>query len=206
MPRDRKFDTWKFKLDGEEIAIEVRYSGKLFSVEYEPFGINESSSDIAALKERVEKAVREKRVKNFKPYLRVGVRGNFSPRFGGEITTSSLHLYTQVVEIGSRSAGAAVWRCKDRDRVEDGKPHVGATCGDWLRAPASYQKPDGQVALIPDTPENRAAIKTIFESFEKLRLRLLDLLNQGKIEETLALINNGGMRLLASSNDEERGE
>lgn len=162
--------------------------------------------DTAQLRKELEKRVKAAVATEWLPYLVVSTKGSvrglpaWNQRNVYGVDVADLTLEVRCVQLaetpqGKRHRWSEPASPGSREHVCDGWPTQGLDLSNLTR----YRDPaDAPVlALLPDTPENRAALEGVVQGFAQLRARLQDLLGPDRAQATLAQIAASGGSLLA---------
>lgn len=95
---------------------------------------------------------------------------------GGTLFQGRMSLRYSLVDVAKRPDGSDVWR----ERLDSGIVY-----GSSRKSHHEHDGTPSGVAVIPDTPENRAKLKVISDGLEKLGANLTLLLSQDRITKTL---------------------
>jgi hypothetical protein len=225
-PGEKKVATWKYEsragtLDVPVYMIDYSQKGRyeqqqagkvaVFRVKLDDPEIRLENTDINALKTEVWAAIKDKLSIVWRDMLYVQTEGNAHGidakdpegyRRKGERGAGKVEFDYKPVQItefnGKKMSrhlesvynGNSTW-----STASEGWPEVGH--------PSRYHYGKDKVdrsevrALIPDTPENRAALDQIADGFKALHKRLLGLLSPKSIERTLANVGTAGLLLPA---------
>ncbi len=209
----RRIDRWNFtNVDGVKFAIDVYLVTALrrdnvcssFRAICDEFAIDEDDTDIDALRKKVREKAESAVVEHiWADHFLVtfdGVREDERTALDETADDNSV-LHSVAISLSIREV-ALSGDSDDPDSQKHrdfnwGKQKVS---GGW---PWTEKDVEGgeATALVPDTPENRAALRAIVEGFEKLSARLVELMGPERIEETLAAAT--GARLLGSGEPKE---
>ncbi len=190
----RKFEVWQLD-NGSEIrtSVQVWYGHSpqhghrsfFFDLDLGDRSLKRfSHTDVKLLREKAETALKSKIAIEWQPKLLVHVRCRGDNR-GSKDTDIKLHSWGMDFKLSVETLDIGEYQGKkyQRDgRVQEGWPHVGK--------PNTFSEYD-MVAMIDDTPENRAALNSIIDNWHESRHRLLDLFNPHTIQNTITAAKAG---------------
>lgn len=136
----------------------------------------------------------EKTAITWRPHLSVEMAAGVSKRFKKERRSGecafgiALHLQVEEFEIGDR-AGEKFTRENGRG-IKKGLPETGKNLTDWTHYGLKLETLD---SYVEDTPQNREALVLLGVEFERLRLKLFDLLNPKTVQKTLTAATARGL-------------
>lgn len=118
----------------------------------------------------------------------------------GERKENELHVDVTAVLVGTDHAGRRVSKGEYgwEGRVKQGGPETGDYKARW------NDEPGGTAALVPDTPENRAALNALFAQLEALHGHLKRLMAPDALAATLAKVA-GGLPMLPAPKEGRAG-
>lgn len=206
---DRKFDVWKWcdpRVSTETFEFEVRMfrpdniaDGPIQYYIERPDDphINVRADDLAHLRNKLDKAIREWGVIKWEPVLVVVINPSRAWHVHREFGTDfAIHVHEY--ERGTR-AGKPYYRKQVKEM--NGAPARRYGVEEWVKkgvlgeTKLEMSEDGAQVAIVRDTLETRAALRAIRQGFLDLLARLKVVLGPEKAEETLSRIDVG--RLLA---------
>lgn len=221
MNKGKKIETWKFEKNRSEILVPVhlitpesheKRKRLYFRCDLEEFDIHETSENLTTLKTKVFGALDRKTDLDWKPYLQLTVDGEsemFSekPKTRNASISVSLAVSVQPILLTKTKTGEKLH--KDHPEGVPGRSQYQQSRSEYVQSgwPETkkrhlvYGRTPTVVALVPDTPENRAALNLLSTDVGKLLERLLELFAPNAAEKTLA--NAVGVRWLTEG---ERNE
>ena len=207
MARSSKFTEWEWRdpETRELIKIECRCEKDRDKVDFfvrdEKRRLNMSNADPNKLKDEVFSELTARRVVEWTHHLHVFVGGDgsweissdhFVEEDGEHVSLSqSLHVAVHPVQTAVRGDGKKVWNSRGGygGNISFGEPHVGhgelsVRVGD---------RTTGYWSLVPDTPENRRALRTIIDNMALMKTRLSKLLSPDNLQASLDAVAAGGL-------------
>lgn len=217
---EKKFDTFKFHLDGIEIDIPVimvktkkddnNIDQITFRAEYEPAGISLANSDINKLKEDVEKELGKWHTIDWSYWVRVWMssRRTYQPQ------QQELSFHFEFFKLGKTKDGTDVYMHIPDPDFEDGKPWDGAiNPAIHFGGSPSQGRPeegddddswhDGMKTLIPATPENVNAIRKFQKLMQNLGDQMKERFSPKSIKKTIDLISTANNIPMLEEKEEE---
>ncbi len=195
--------------------------GTQFKAVCEHFDIEETADDLDDAKAAAIKLIKERAVVDWKPFLYVKVSGssNLEPLEEDEAfieergTEDSMDLTIQVKQVELSDAnGKKQHRLKGyyNKIIREDWPEVGLPEPDGPEVPI-WRRDRGHrsmKALVPDTPENRAAFSVLRDGLRTMLRQLEELLSPDHIEQALqtALNGKGVLMLVAETKKQEKSK
>jgi hypothetical protein len=217
----KKFETWRYEKNRQEIDVPVRVNGLKFLVVIPELDIHVSDETLTALQNKVFKLLDEKLSLQWERYLYITVSGDTSilrvkpkPEDSDQWVDDdalsdqdyreanpeddsvelSLHINVERWELTTGPTGQKLSRRIGYNSSYTDKQWPDTGEGDEHR----YNRSREMRALVPDTPEAREALNVLSRDLQRLNDRLRELFAPERAAETLALAVSG-VKLLASS-------
>lgn len=200
---NRSFEHWTFSINGvtEKVSVRIQEDkdGLFFRAFGSPTKLDLRDTDIRKLKKECQRLLEDHHKLEWKPYLYVTVHSDIQP--------DSLRSMDEVPGFGTEANISLKVEWYELTHDKKGNPLKRDRRCTWPMPKWPDVGPDDDSltntkmrALIPDTPENRAALVKIFEGYDRVTKMIETLMSPEKIKETLERVTQFPDRLLPFDN------
>ncbi len=205
-------DTIEYREKGVLIKVDLRmvkddYDRYRYCVRHDNPRVELDDVDPTSLRKRTIEALREAVVINWTRMIRIDTKLDFMAHSGwGSESADYLHglegqrqlsIDLRGYEVGTTHGNKPVFRF----RAIDGHACADRHTSEGYPVRDGHAALDDSQALIPDTEENRAKLRSVIEAFELLSARLRELLGQKNIGHTLENVRLLGLPGATSTED-----
>lgn len=195
--RGKKIETFKFQIDGVGYEVPVymqrRHRETIFAAYLHLPDEELRDASIDALETKIKEAMQRRKGLEWERWIYVTYSGGSEGEDGDNKFRARSGLQYEIVEVATLADGEKTHRFADPNRygrhAYEGLPDIGPVDG--------FSDEDPEIrALIPETPENLAALHSIRDRFSSLNARLRKLLAPNTIQKTLGTLADGNLRKL----------